>query len=275
VSALKPIVRRLPLTATRHARDEAGDSLIEVLMAALIAALVIGGLALSFASGNDSSLAAQRESVLVEAANQQMENIHQLIKANGFSDLGLNITTTALDQLQANASTAKVKFDRSTPLDPNSFITSCGSTPAYQIENNYDNTSDYYGTTSSPLISSLPLEAPCTTAGYEPLVNNGVVPQTSSVTVGSMTITLDDYVTDTSVGCNTSLGGGSCTGDARRVIVVAVDSQAQSRCSSATTTNRCSLGADAPVYLSTIFTNPTPSNAPNSSIGITLGVQLG
>jgi hypothetical protein len=29
------------------------------------------------------------------------------------------------------------------------------------------------------------------------------------------------------------------------------------------------------VYVSTVFTDPTPSNAPNSSIGITLGVQLG
>lgn len=276
MSSRPAIIRAFLKDVARRTCEQDGDTLIEVLMASLIAAIIIGALAATFVSGNDSSLSSQRESALVEAANQQMQNIRQLVKLDGFSNLALNSSTTTLDSLQANASSAKLKFNSATALDPNSFVTSCGTTPAYQIENNYDDTHDYYAATSSPLVSALPLESPCTTAGYEPLLNGGVIPQTATVTAGSMTITLDDYVTDTSVGCNTSLGNGSCTGDARRVIVAAVDSQAQANCSSTvSTTNRCSIGADAPVYLSTIFTNPTPSNAPNSSIGITLGLQLG
>jgi hypothetical protein len=38
---------------------------------------------------------------------------------------------------------------------------------------------------------------------------------------------------------------------------------------------RYTLGQASPVYVSTVFVNPLPSNAPNRSVGITLGVQLG
>lgn len=247
----------------RCAGRQAGDTLIEVLVAAVFGIVIIAALTASVVSGSDSSLGAQRESTLVEVADQQMENIHQLVKVNGFSAL-------AMSSLPPAASSATVKFSGSTPLDPNSFVTSCGSASAYEIEQNYDNTSE-------GLVSSLPTESPCTTAGFEPLITGGSSSLgPASVTVGSMTISLDYYVTATSVGCNTSLGTGSCTNDARRVIVAAVDSQAASNCSSAVTaTNRCAIGADAPVYLSTIFTNPIPSNWPKSYIGITLGTQLG
>jgi hypothetical protein len=64
------------------------------------------------------------------------------------------------------------------------------------------------------------------------------------------------------------------------VTVAAVDSQAQANCKYVNppahpTPNTCRFGADAPVYVSTIFTNPAPSNAPNGAAGITLGLQLG
>lgn len=252
-----------PSRIARSARDQAGDTLIEVLVAAFFGVVIIAALAVSLASGSDSSLGAQRESTLVEVANQQIENIHQLVKVSGFSVLAMN-------SLPSAASSATVRFNHATPLDPNSFVTSCGSTDAYEIENNYDNTSE-------GLVSSLPNESPCTTAGVEPLITGGSVALgPPSVTAGAMTVDLDYYVTATTVGCNTSLGNGNCTNDARRVIVAAVDSQAASNCSSAVTTNRCEIGADAPVYLTTVFTNPTPTNANlQGAIGITLGVQLG
>jgi type II secretory pathway pseudopilin PulG len=245
-----------------RSRTQEGDSLIEVLVAAFIGILVIGALAFSFVSGNDASLAAQRQDELVAAAQQQMQSIHALVKGQGFGAL-------ALSALPSPASAANVRYDAATPLDPRSFVTSCGATPAYQIENNYDDTSE-------GLVSSLPVISPCTSAGIEPLITGGqVAPQPAPVTEGSMTVDLYDFVTQTSVGCNSALGDGSCAGDARRVIVAAVDAGAASRCASSSAANRCAIGAFAPVYLTTIFTNPTPSNAPNSSVGITLGAQLG
>lgn len=242
--------------------DEDGFTLIEVLVGVLLLALVIAAASALFISDSDSSLAAQRESALLSAADQQIENVRQIVKTTGFSALGLS-------SLPATASSATVKFSTATPLDPNSYVTMCGASSAYEIEADYDNSNE-------GLVSSLPVESPCTTAGVEPLVTGGTLPPSPpSVTVGSMTVTLYEYVTQTSVGCNASLGSGGCTGDARRVIVAAVDSQAAAQCGSTATLNRCSLGANSPVYLTTIFTNPTPSNAPNSAIGLTLGVQLG
>jgi type II secretory pathway pseudopilin PulG len=249
-------------TASPAWADERGFTLIEAIVGAMLLALVIAAASALFISGSDSSLAAQRESQLISAADQQIENVRQIVKTSGFSALGLS-------SLPAAASSATVKFSSSTPLDPNSYVTACGASSAYKIEANYDNSNE-------GLVSSLPVESPCTTAGLEPLVTGGTLPPNPpSVTVGSMTVALYEYVTQTNVGCNSSLGSGACTGDARRVIVVAVDSQAAARCSSTATLNRCSLGANAPVYLTTIFTNPTPSNAPNSAIGLTLGLQLG
>lgn len=256
---------RAPRRLARIAEQQRGDTLIEVVVAAVLGVVIIGALTISFVSGNDSSLGAQREAQLVEVANQQMENIHQLVKVDGFSRLAMSSVPPA-------GSSATLKFSSATPIDPNSFVTTCGTTSAYEIENNYDNTPE-------GLVSSLPTESPCTTAGVEPLLtsaSSSLSSLPSSVTVGSMSVNLDYYVTQTSVGCNASFGNGSCTNDARRVIVAAVDSQAASACSSAGTANRCALGGDAPVYLSTVFTNPTPTNANlDSSIGITLGVQLG
>jgi hypothetical protein len=277
---MRPTLRRAPARLRRiavRALAQDGDTLIEVVVAAFLGAIVISALALAFVKGNDASLGAQRETALIEAANQEMETISQDVKGNvdGFSGLAMAGAPPA-------ASTASVAYDSATPLDPDSYVTSCSGTSAYEIESNYDD-SPAPGT-SADLVSSIPVEPPCATAGLEPLIVNatgGFVPAIGStgsqqVTSGSMTIDLYDYVTATSVGCNASLGSGSCTDDARRVIVAAVDSQAASKCSSAVqSTNRCAIGADSPVYLTTIFTNPIPSNSPNSSIGITLGVQLG
>jgi type II secretory pathway pseudopilin PulG len=252
----------LALVAGR-AREQEGFTLIEVLVAAFLTLVILGAMVASLAAGQNGSYAAQRESELVEAANQQLESVRQLVKLDGFSAL-------ALSSLPAAASSATLKFHSTTPLDPNSFVTTCGATDAYEIEANYDST-------GSGLVSTLPAEAPCATAGLEPLITGGQLsPAPTAVTIGGMTVNLYEYVTETSVGCNSSFGNGSCTDDARRVIVAAVDAQAQADCSSATTPNLCAQSGDAPVYLSTIFTNPTPSNANfDSSVGITLGVQLG
>ena len=109
--------------------------------------------------------------------------------------------------------------------------------------------------------------------------------QQTNVTVGTEKATVDTYVTDTYVGCTSTLGGcptvssntvSGCTfpttinssttcADARRVIVAVVPSASA----------RQDAAQNSPVYISTVFTNPTPSNAPTSAIGITLGGDIG
>jgi hypothetical protein len=128
--------------------------------------------------------------------------------------------------------------------------------------------------------------------GYEPLVilnsSLGFVPAQQTVSVGSDTAVVDTYVTDTYIGCNTvgstacpTVSSGTvqsgCTfptvaspsstlcSDARRVTVAVVLNDH----------GRFNIGPSAPVYVSTVFANPTPTNEPSSPIGITLGAQLG
>jgi hypothetical protein len=149
--------------------------------------------------------------------------------------------------------------------DHNDFVSSssgCGSTNAgYLIEANYDSTSEGIAPGFTPWSG-------CTT-GAEPLVvqSGGIVtPKQTNVPVGSDTATVYTYVTETYVGCSSSLG--SCTaaaGDARRVIVAVLPNNG----------GRYDIGQNSPVYLSTIFTNPVPTNQVNNSIGLTLGVNLG
>jgi hypothetical protein len=38
---------------------------------------------------------------------------------------------------------------------------------------------------------------------------------------------------------------------------------------------RAEVGPNAPVYVSTVFTNPNPSNAPDNPAGVTLGPNIG
>ena len=38
---------------------------------------------------------------------------------------------------------------------------------------------------------------------------------------------------------------------------------------------RNDIGPSGPVYVSSVFTNPTPSNEPTSSIGFTVGGRIG
>ena len=104
--------------------------------------------------------------------------------------------------------------------------------------------------------------------GYEPLIaaSGGLVTPSQTVAVGANTAIVDSFVTQANVGCNGSLGSGNCTNDARRVTVAVTVSHGN---------GRYTVAPNSPVYTSTIFTNPTPSNSPNSSVGLTLGLSIG
>ena len=39
--------------------------------------------------------------------------------------------------------------------------------------------------------------------------------------------------------------------------------------------HRAEIGPNAPVYVSTVFTNPDPSNSPDNPAGVTLGLNIG
>jgi hypothetical protein len=246
--------------------------MIEVLIAAVIGVTIVGAVTGLFLTGNDQSLASQRQSELIAVADQQIENIRQEVKtnANGFAAL-------AMSSLPATGSSATLTGAPNTYTDPNHFVSAssgCGvGNEGYTIETNYDNT--------GAGVATIPAWSSCAT-GVEPLVVQNstltptlptgiVTPQQTSVAVGGGTATVDSYVTDTNIGGCASVGS-SCsgaattyTGDARRVIVAVFFNG----------TTRWKTGGDSPVYVSTIFTNPVPSNQTNSSIGITLGVQVG
>jgi Tfp pilus assembly protein PilV len=239
---------------------EAGFTIIEVMVAAMIAVLVIGASALLFSKGSASSLASQRQSEVVAVADQQIEQIRQQLKTNpnGFSALALSGAPAAgTNSIEAGNS--------ATHTDPNDFVVSaagCGSSNAgYMIQANYDNTTE-------GVDASVPVWAGCPT-GAEPLVvrSGGIVsPQTAGVTVGSDTATVYRYVTDTYVGCSSWLG--SCTsaaGDVRRVTVAVIPDNH----------GRSDIGPNSPLYLTTTFANPVPTNQVNSSIGLTIGASIG
>lgn len=260
---------------------EDGFTMLEVIVAAFCLALVVGAVATLFVTGNRSSLAGQRQAALIAVADQQIELIRNEVKTKGFDAL-------AMSSAPSVASSTTLSSDANVQLNPNYFApssTGCGvSNQGYAIETNYDNTSE-------GAASGTPTWSGCTNANFsviEPLevLSGGFVsPAQTNVTVGSEKATVDTYVTDTYVGCTSTLGGcptitsntiSGCTfpttttssttcADARRVIVAVVPAASVPQ----------DAAQNSPVYISTVFTNPTPSNAPTSAIGINLGASIG
>ncbi len=263
-------------------RGEDGFTMLEVIIAAFCLALIVGAVATLFVTGNRSSLAGQRQAALVAIADQQIEKIRNDVKTKGFDQL-------ALSSAPATASSAALSSDASVHTDPNYFVsasTGCGlSNEGYEIQANYDYTPEgpaanvvgWSGCTYSfGSVVAEPLEI---------LSGGFVAPGPTAVTVGTETAEVDTYVTDAYVGCTSTLGGcptvsgnevSGCSfptstatsttcADARRVIVAVIPN----------VTGEQDTGPNSPVYVSSIFTNPTPSNEPTSSIGITLGANIG
>jgi hypothetical protein len=266
-------------------------------MAALMMAIVVGAAGVLFANGSDASVATQRQSQLISVADQQLQQIGEEVKTQGFNKLAMSGAPAPLPVTIPNSS-----YSSSLPIDPNTFVkslTGCGSSnEELLIEANFDNTLE--GVPLNPYelakngISEVGFNpwSGCTDTGLaqvgEPLeiLSNGFVTPQQTESVGTDTAVVDTYVTDTYVGCNGSGLGGCPTvsgsgvvscgswpstsasttcGDARRVIVaVVLDDH-----------GRNNIGPSAPVYQSAIFTNPSPSNAPSSTVGFTVGAKIG
>jgi prepilin-type N-terminal cleavage/methylation domain-containing protein len=279
----------------RAAADEQGFTLIEVLVSALMLALIIGAASSLFVTGNDSSIYAQRESQLISVADQQIEAIRSQVKTLGFAALAMQSAPAALPSWVPNTSVSSTN-----PADPSSFaaaVTGCGAgNEEFKIEANYNNTAEGIGgqppNPASPATSGVTGWSGCD-AGAEPLVilnsSLGFVPAQQTVTVGTDTAVVDTYVTDTYVGCNT-VGSTACPTVSSGTVQSAtcsfptVVSPSSTVCSDARRVTvavvlgdhgRATIGPFAPVYVSTVFTNPSPANEPTTSIGLTLGAQLG
>lgn len=278
----------------RTLSSEAGFTLIEVLVAAVMLVLAVSAATVMFADGNDTSVAAQRDSQLISVADQQIEAVRDQVKTEGFNALAMNTTPSALPLAYRYTS-----YSSTIDTDPGSFVVSkggCGaSNEEYDIEANYDDTSQ--GQPVDPENTSQNASLPWSgcDSGTEPLE---IIPSTAlafvtpqqTVSVGTDTAIVDTYVTDTYVGCNSGLSTGTCPTTTGGSIACAaasfptVASPASTTCSDARRVivavvldrhGRYDIGPSAPVYASTVFTNPTPSNQPTNSLGINLGVHLG
>jgi type II secretory pathway pseudopilin PulG len=272
-----------------QARSEHGFTLIEVLVAAVMLIAVIAAASALFVRGSDASLSAQRQSQAISIADQEIEMIRQEVKTKGFDALAMSSLPSA-----DSGTTLSAIGLANTYTDPNHYVgtgqTGCGASNAgYAIEANWDDASEGAASTVTPWSSC----SDTTAAIDEPLevLSGGfVTPQQTGVTAGSDTATVDTFVTDTYVGCNGSLGScpslssGSVSGctwpsgasvsttcaDARRVIVAVVMDNHGYR-----SNGRAEIGPNSPVYVSTVFTNPNPSNAPDNPAGVTLGLNIG
>lgn len=267
----------------KGARSEAGFTLVEVIVAALILVLVVAAAASLFASGSKSSLAAQRHAEEIEVADQQIEQIREEVKTAGsFSNLRM--------QQSPVADTSPPTVDGRISTDPNAFV----SGSCFYIETNWD-----APLSSGNALSSVSTWPGCPT-GAEPLAVSqptsaatAVATPPRPVAIGSATGTAYTYVTYTNLGCNPGLvGASSCynpsspatacmsstgcftpLGDAMRVTVaIVLNNGGTNNTGSAAEDD---IGQNSPVYVSTILTNPVPSNQPNTSVGLSLGVGLG
>jgi prepilin-type N-terminal cleavage/methylation domain-containing protein len=245
---------------SRARRDERGFTIIEVMVAMMVTLIVIGAAATGFVRNNDASLSSQRQGQLVSVAQQQIENVRSIVSRYGFSTLAMKAKPSAPTDCSGQCTTATLP---TSPTDPDDFILGYSSgSPSYLIEQNYNSTST--GEVTSVPSTGEPLEIDTT--------NGQVTPKTTGVAVGSGTATVYTYVTQATVPCNSgSVGSGglglACSADDVRRVTVAVllDNPSGSK----------AIGPNTPVYMSTVFSNPIPSNQPTSASGLRLGLNIG
>jgi type II secretory pathway pseudopilin PulG len=241
----------------RSLRSTGGFTIVEVLAALMMVLLVLGALALFFANNNDSSLASQREISQLSVLQQQIERVRDVVSQYGFGALALN----------AEPSAPSASPLPNNPKDPNDFITGYGTgSEAFLVENNYNNAAE--GVLSDTPSTGEPLLDPNTGAAggqISPLqcvdLATGNQASCGSLASGSNPYaTVYTYITQTStVGCAGATG--SCSGDARRVIVAAV---VQNPVASA----RRNIGPNTPTYSTTVITNPVASDQSNQASGL-------
>src|SRR5437660_4822892 len=144
----------------RAAAGEDGLSLIEVVVAALMLALVGATAAAFFVTGNDNAVASQRQSQLLGLLGQQMQVLRQDVKTLGFNKLAMSGSPSALPSGFPSTSYAST-----INADPGALVASasgCGSSnQELLLQANDDNTAEgipsSYSAGGTP--STIPLAA--------------------------------------------------------------------------------------------------------------------
>jgi prepilin-type N-terminal cleavage/methylation domain-containing protein len=282
------------MLGSRVRAREQGFTLIEVLVGLMMLAFIVTAGSTLYIAGNHGSVAGQRLSQLISVADQQIETIREEVKTQGFAELAMQTTPSALPSAFAYTS-----YDSSTlNADPNAFVVSkagCGaSSEEFKIEANYDNTGEGQPVDPQQTTANASLPWSSCDSGTEPLevissTTLAFVKPQQTVSVGTDTAVVDTYVTDTYVGCNSG-GFSSCPSTSSGSIVCSSSNFPTAGSPSSTTCadarrvtvavvlnrhGRYDIGPAAPVYVSAIFTNPTPANEPTNTVGLTLGLQLG
>jgi type II secretory pathway pseudopilin PulG len=262
----------------RHLKREEGMTLVEVIVAMFLLALIVGALADAFVNNNQSALASQRQTQLLSILEQRIEYVHQVLTQNyattGFSTVAL----------RSNPSKGVDTTLPGSPTDPNDFITpyvtgfttsSSGTAENFLIEKNYNSTSEGTIDGGSQTYSE-ELEVDPTNGKIDPVVYVDTVTGTTyvppaTVPVADPYVTVYTFITATTLGsnttltaCNSSVGVTTATGDGRRVIVAAVPSP----------TGRTDLGSNTPQYSSTILGAPIPGNQCQAASGLRIGLNI-
>jgi type II secretory pathway pseudopilin PulG len=250
--SLARLRRRLSL------RAEDGFSLAELVIAILVMIMGVGALTALFVNNDNSSLAGQREVSQLAVLQQQIENIHQLVKQYGFGAL-------AMSGNPAQPTDATLPGD---PTDPNDFVTGWGtSSEAFKVESDYNNTGN--GTAAHTPSAGEPLLDPINGVSggqvapvqYADLSNGTTYANLASVPAGDSYATVYSYVMGTTTaGCNSSGLGSSCpASDVRRVVVAVLLNQPA---------HRQNVGPNTPTYSTTVVSNPIPTNQPSATSGL-------
>jgi type II secretory pathway pseudopilin PulG len=258
--------------------DERGMTLIEVVIAVFLSALIFGALASAMVSNNRSALGSQRQTQLLSVLQQRIEYVHQTLTQNyaatGFAALALSSNPAqGLDSPLPAA-----------PADPNDYITpyvagfvtaTSGTAENYLVEKNWDVSAEGTidgGTTYKEELDVDPTNGKVTPVVYVDLTTDTTYTSASNVPAGDPYATVYTYITLPTVGlnaalsaCPSTLGTGSATADARRVIVAAVMH---------TSTGLSDVGPNGPQYASTLLTAPIPTNQCQGATGLRIGLNI-
>ncbi len=215
--------------------NEAGFSLVEVLVAMVLALIVIVAILTTLDKSTSTSLAQQRDTQAVSVGEQEIEQAQSLVKRYGFPSLALSAAPAASTPSGTN------------PVDPNVFVS--GS--------NYKVLESWHDTSSTSLATEPLLISAGTAGGADRLA-----PGPETIVSGATTTTVNRYVTRR-VDPSCPSGNALCADDSRRVIIAVRISA-----------DGADLARVTPIYFSTVINPRVPSNDGQGSGGLAIGVNL-
>ena len=219
--------------------NEDGFTLIEVVVAIMVIALIMGATVELMTTGFKSSLANTRQVEALSLAQQQIEQIRQSFRQSGFSAIAINGSVSSY--------TPRDTTPPANPTTPNDYVQPSAGT--------FNVMPNYHDSTGAPLASETLL--------FD-TTNGRISPVSTGVAAGNATATVWRYVTQRTETCNTALPGG-CTNDSKRVIVaVLLDNPSGTK----------NLGLNTPLYLSTVIDQQQPTDSIAAGNGLRIGVQI-